>query len=116
MGFFAFYCGFIYNDFLALPTNLFGSCYEKVHHVSDGESGKEHHEFTLEKIDGCTYPFGFDPKWYIAHNELNFFNSYKMKFAVIFGVVQMSWAIFLKGLNCIHFDLWADLIFEWLPQ
>lgn len=28
----------------------------------------------------------------------------------------MGWGIFLKGLNCIHFDLWVDLIFEWLPQ
>jgi V-type H+-transporting ATPase subunit a len=27
MGFFAFYCGFIYNDFAALRLNLFGSCY-----------------------------------------------------------------------------------------
>lgn len=27
MGFFAFYCGWIYNDFLGLGLNLFGSCY-----------------------------------------------------------------------------------------
>lgn len=27
MGFFATYCGFIYNDFLAMNLNLFGSCY-----------------------------------------------------------------------------------------
>ena len=28
MGFFALYCGFIYNDFLGFGLNLFGSCYE----------------------------------------------------------------------------------------
>ena len=27
MGFFAFYCGFIYNDFMGMNINLFGSCY-----------------------------------------------------------------------------------------
>lgn len=27
MGFFAFYCGWMYNDFLSVPLNLFGSCY-----------------------------------------------------------------------------------------
>jgi len=108
LGFFAFYCGFIYNDFLALPTNLFGSCYEN-------EINPENGATEAVKLDGCTYPFGFDPKWFIAHNELNFFNSYKMKAAVIFGVVQMLWGVFLKGMNCVHFDLWIDLIFEWLP-
>ena len=27
MGFFASFCGLIYNDFLSIPLNLFGSCY-----------------------------------------------------------------------------------------
>ena len=29
MGFFACYCGLVYNDFLAIPWNLFGSCYTR---------------------------------------------------------------------------------------
>lgn len=28
MGFFAAYCGLMYNDLMSLPLNLFGSCYE----------------------------------------------------------------------------------------
>lgn len=30
MGFFAFYCGWIYNDMFSLPVNVFGSCWESV--------------------------------------------------------------------------------------
>ena len=31
MGIFAFFSGIIYNDFLSLPWNLFGSCYISDH-------------------------------------------------------------------------------------
>ena len=47
MGFFAFYCGLIYNDFLSMPWNLFGTCWKRV------EGG---HETKLE--DDCIYPIG----------------------------------------------------------
>ncbi len=30
MGFFAFYCGWMYNDFLSFPLGIFGSCYKNV--------------------------------------------------------------------------------------
>ena len=75
MGFFATYCGFIYNDMMAIPLNLFGSCYET----------SADHKVTL--IEDCVYSFGFDPKWYVSPNELSFFNSFKMKLAVILGVL-----------------------------
>ena len=28
MGFFAFYCGWVYNDFMGMNLNFFGSCYD----------------------------------------------------------------------------------------
>jgi len=90
MGGFAFYAGWIYNDFVSLPINLFGSCWHNVHGTTS----------TVPKED-CVYPFGIDPKWYIASNELNFFNSLKMKMAVIIGVLHMSLGILLKGINAI---------------
>jgi len=30
MGFFAFYCGWMYNDFLSIPLGIFGTCYKDV--------------------------------------------------------------------------------------
>ena len=39
-----------------------------------------------------------------------------MKLAVIIGVLQMSIGVLLKMMNTVHFGLWIDFIFEWIPQ
>jgi V-type H+-transporting ATPase subunit a len=106
MGMFAFYCGFIYNDFMSIPFNLFGSCYNM---ATAGVNG-------AAQAPDCIYPFGLDPAWYGTSNELTFFNSYKMKLSVILGVSQMTMGIFLKSINAIHFGQPLDFFFEFLPQ
>jgi V-type H+-transporting ATPase subunit a len=104
MGFFATYTGFIYNDMMSLPLNLFGSCYYSI------EGGKK----VLSK-DDCVYPFGIDPRWYVTNKQLTFENSFKMKVAVLLGVAQMMLGIFMKGANCLHFGLYVDFWFEFVP-
>jgi len=88
MGFFAFYCGLIYNDMLSIPLDLFGTCYR----IHDQEE-------KVGRIKDCVYTFGVDPIWYLSTNDLAFMNSMKMKIAVILGVMQMLLGIFVKGLN-----------------
>lgn len=51
----------------------------------------------------CTYPWGFDPVWGLASNNLTFANNIKMKLSVIFGVLHMSMGIYSKATNAIHF-------------
>ena len=104
MGLYATYCGLIYNDMMSMPINLFGSCY-----ATSGDK-------KVSQAEDCVYPFGIDPKWYVSSNELNFFNSLKMKTAVLYGVAQMSLGICLKGLNCIHKSAYIDFFFEFIPQ
>lgn len=75
MGFFAFYCGLIYNDFMSISPNLFGSCYK----INSSDK-------SITRNNNCIYPFGVDPVWSISTNDISFFNSLKMKLAVILGV------------------------------
>ena len=104
MGIFAVYCGLIYAEFFATPLALFKSCY-------DVESE------TFEKVSpDCVYPFGIDYIWYLSSNETSFLNSFKMKFSIIIGVIQMLFGTLLKGSNAIYFGKWEDLIFEAIPQ
>lgn len=57
-----------------------------------------------------------DPKWYVSNNELNFFNSLKMKTSVILGVTHMLFGIVLRGVNAIYFNQPLDFIFDFIPQ
>jgi hypothetical protein len=63
----------------------------------------------------CTYPWGFDPKWFVASNDLKFINGFKMKWAVIAGVIQMTFGIILKCLNSIQFKNGLVFVFEFIP-
>lgn len=62
------------------------------------------------------YPFGVDPVWHVADNQLLFLNSLKMKLSVVFGVVQMTFGITLKMANAIHFGSGLDFWAECVPQ
>ena len=105
MGIFATYCGWIYNDFGSIPVYTFPSCYE----YSEGQAAPEVKE-------GCVYPAGVDPAWYLSTAELTYANSLKMKLSVIFGVGQMTIGILLKGSNCAYSRRWIDFFFEFIPQ
>ena len=117
MGFFAVYAGFIYNDCFSLGLNLFGSRY-----VFDGqedmevEEGEEAVAVAEYGDPASVYPFGLDPIWHVSANELLFFNSFKMKLSVIFGIVQMFVGTCLKGLNAIFFGERLDFLFEFIPM
>jgi len=50
MGFFATFCGFLYNDFASIPIEYQHSC------------SKE------RENDSCQYYFGIDHGWYSANN------------------------------------------------
>ena len=96
LGFFSTFCGIIYNEFFSIALNYF-SC-------------------DVSNPDKCTIPhFGFDQKW-INSESLNFINSFKMKFSVIVGVIQMTLGIILKGLNEIFFKNYLNFFVEFIPQ
>lgn len=57
MGFFAVYCGFIYNDFMSISLDLFGSCYNLIDIVPKED---------IPRLPDCVYPFGIDPIWAVA--------------------------------------------------
>lgn len=117
MGFFAVYAGLMYNDCFSLGINFFGSRWE----FAGQEYGVVEEGDVAEPIgdygsDQTVYPFGLDPVWHVASNELLFFNSFKMKLSVIFGIIQMFVGTCLKGLNAIYFNQKIDFLYEFLPM
>lgn len=118
MGFFAVYAGLIYSEFFAIGLNLFGSrwsCPADDSNSSFIECTPNYDTLNSPRGPG-PYPFGIDPAWDVANNQLLFVNSFKMKASVLFGVTQMLLGVGLKFANSIYFKNYTDLIFECIPQ
>jgi len=114
MGFFAIYAGFLYNDIFSLGVNIFGSRWDRVEDV---------HEATYTPLYDTRnegglgpYPFGIDPAWHGATNELIFMNSLKMKMSVIVGVIQMSAGLGLRWSNAFYEGNFVDFFCEAVPM
>jgi V-type H+-transporting ATPase subunit a len=106
MGLSATFAGFCYNDMTSIPLKIFGeSCYD-----IDFDAK------TAVQKEGCVYPIGIDPVWYMSSNELGFANSLKMKMSVILGVAQMSMGVIIKGINATYFNRKLEFFFEFIPQ
>ena len=105
MGIFAFYCGLIYNEFFSVPLVLSKTCWWELSGIKE-----------MFRRPNCVYPFGLDYIWFQSSNETLFLNSFKMKFAIIIGVLQMVLGICLKVSNAVYFRKKLDLLFEAIPQ
>ncbi|KAG9225878.1 hypothetical protein CCMSSC00406_0008406 [Pleurotus cornucopiae] len=101
MGMFSIYTGLIYNDVFSKSLHLF-------------HSGWDFSEDGTGVSNGHVYPFGLDPAWHVADNQLIFVNSYKMKMSIVLGVIHMTFALCLQVPNHIRFkrplDIWANFV------
>lgn len=111
MSIFAIYNGFLYNEFFSIPL-AWGSFPE----TSAWKYGDKTLFMELREPDGYRWPFGVDPAWKGAVNELYYYNSLKMKMSVLIGVSQMLLGIFLSGMNALYRRKTYDFIFEFIPQ
>eukprot|EP00842_Homolaphlyctis_polyrhiza_P000845 jgi/Hompol1/1761/HPOL_000017-RA len=107
MGIFSIFTGLVYNDIFSQSMTLFTSRYKFDYHNSTGR---------WIGTPSSTYGFGIDPAWHGAENSLIFSNSYKMKMAIILGVIHMSFGISLQVYNHIHFNRRMSIYTEYIPQ
>lgn len=107
MGMFSIYAGFIYNDVFSKSISVFASMFNP---PSDQDG-----TCSLSS-PGYVYPFGFDPKWNHASNNLNFTNAVKLKLSIVIAILHMNLGICLSAINCYHARDWQSLAFHFLPQ
>jgi V-type H+-transporting ATPase subunit a len=67
-------------------------------------------------MEACVYPFGMDPIWLRADNEITICHSFQMQISVIFGVAQMLFGTVMKGFNAVYFKDWIELVVEVVTQ
>ena len=102
MGIMSTWAGLIYNEFFAIPTNIFGSCYDFNKPELRPKTNPSTRTIFWRRIESkCVYPYGQDPVWAASENKLTLVNSIKMKMSVIFGVFHMCLGILVKGTNMI---------------
>ncbi|KAH8407398.1 hypothetical protein KR222_003365, partial [Zaprionus bogoriensis] len=120
MGVFSLYVGFIYNDVVSMPLNLFGSSWSLEYNQSTLQ--KMSSELILDSSSerfytGDPYPIGMDPMWKISgEDSITTYNSLKMKLAIILGISHMMFGLFLAAVNCFHLNRRIDFLLVVIPQ
>ena len=110
MGAFSVYTGLIYNDIFSRAMTIFKTAYGPF--IYDEGSKR----YIAHKIRSYPYVFGIDPAWLGDENSLLFSNSYKMKQAIIFGLLQMTFGIVLSFYNHRFFKRTVDIYTLFVPQ
>jgi len=107
MGLFSMYTGLMYNDIFSKSLHIWRS----------GWDFPQQSNGTIFGINnGHVYPFGMDPGWHGADNALVFTNSYKMKMAVVLGVIHMTFSLCLQIPNHLRFKRPLDIYANFIPQ
>ncbi|KAI8337465.1 V-type ATPase, V0 complex, 116kDa subunit family [Chlamydoabsidia padenii] len=109
MAIFSIFTGFMYNDIFSLSLSTFKSGFDWPTDYNSTDS-------VVGIPNGNTYAMGLDPAWHGAENFLLFTNPYKMKQAIILGVIHMSFAICLNVVNHLHFNKKMFIWLEFVPQ
>lgn len=118
MSFYAIYCGFIYNEFFSIPMSIFDTAWE-MNDPNFNWTNELNNTYTYSPIKGQVYPFGVDPAWKGCPNELDYYNSFKMKLSILLGIIQMSLGIFLSAMNYWQEKRplkWINFCFQFIPQ
>lgn len=118
MGFFAVYAGFLYNDFFSIGLELFSSRWKHPEPMPpQGQPIVYESAYDVKNSGGPgPYPFGLDPAWHGAENELIYMNSLKMKMSVLLGVAQMLLGVVLRFMNAAHEGNFVDFFCECCPM
>jgi len=98
MGFFAMYSGSLYNDWFGMGLRIFLPMWVLDEDASNAE------ELAFVPRPDYVYPYGADPTWHRAENDLLYFNSVKMKMAVVFGVTHMIVGLIHRIQNSLYFQ------------
>jgi V-type H+-transporting ATPase subunit a len=104
MSLYAIFCGFIYNECFSVPLTIFGSAW-RIPYEGFNWTNPDLANYTYIPIHGQVYPFGVDPVWKGSPNELDFYNSFKMKLSILLGVLQVLPLIFLFLFSFLSFFL-----------
>lgn len=106
MSLFSMYAGLIYNDIFSKSVGLWRSMFRY-----DAATGK-----SAVASDSYVYPFGIDPLWNHASNNLNFTNAVKMKLSIVIAILHMNLGICLGGINFAFESDWTGFFCRFLPQ
>ena len=121
MGLFSTYIGLLYNDTFGISTDIFPSGYvwgslkaavgKQMTPIKPSGIGKG-----LNTAPAKVVAFGIDAAWAETENKLEFYNSLKMKCAIVIGVIQMIAGLVLSMMNHIYFNDWRHVFFQFIPE